>query len=189
MGILHDKDIRKHLIQKLERQPVRPKAIIEELRVHNGNAIADVVAIYREAHCYEIKGDGDKIERILEQGQFYNLAFSKISIVTTQRHLDKAISLAPHYWGIILTTNRDEEIIFKYIRKAKSNKYFNKKIALLTLWKSEMLYLIQNDIKKNQRLTRDDLTTRISEEKSKKEISEDISISLLSRYRSIIFQG
>ena len=52
MSQLNDVSIRKSLILKLKNQAVRPKAIIEELRVHNGKAIADVVALYAEAHCF-----------------------------------------------------------------------------------------------------------------------------------------
>ena len=52
---LNDSEIRRSLIQKLNNQAKQPKAILEELRVHNGNAIADVVAIHNNAHCYEIK--------------------------------------------------------------------------------------------------------------------------------------
>ena len=79
MSQLNDVSIRKSLILKLKNQAVRPKAIIEELRVHNGKAIADVVALYAEAHCFEIKGDGDKIERILKQGKYYNLSFRTLT--------------------------------------------------------------------------------------------------------------
>ena len=91
MRLLNDIDIRVALIEKLQSMPTKPKAVIEELRVHNGNAIADVVALYKEAHCFEIKGDGDKIERIVTQGRFYDFSFRKITLVTTTKHLAKAV--------------------------------------------------------------------------------------------------
>ena len=114
MSQLNDVSIRKSLILKLKNQAVRPKAIIEELRVHNGKAIADVVALYAEAHCFEIKGDGDKIERMLKQGKYYNLSFRKITVITTLKHLKKALSLAPTYWGIMIAEEQADEIKIIY---------------------------------------------------------------------------
>lgn len=154
---------------------------MEELRVHNGNAIADVVALYTEAHCFEIKGDGDKIERILEQGKYYNLSFRKITVVTTLKHLKKALSIAPSYWGIMIAEEIDNQIKIKYIRAGKNNPNFNKSIALLTLWKEEMLELIESK-KKNKNSSRAVLAELIASNKRKLELSQNIAITLLDRY-------
>ncbi len=181
---LNDIDIRKSLVEKLEGQASKPKAIIEELRVHNGNAIADVVAIYSNAHCYEIKGDGDKIERALEQGQYYNQAFWKITLVTTERHLKKALQILPSFWGIIVAEQVDETVRLSYVRKSEPNKYFNKKTALLTLWKSEMLNLVAPQQRKKHIWTRDSLSTQISQAKKKLQVSKEISSLLTQRYYS-----
>jgi len=143
MTRLDDKVIRPNLISRLKRQSIKPKAVIEELRVHNGNAIADVVALYNEAHCFEIKGDGDKIERAVKQGHYYNSSFRRITLVTTTRHLDKAVNVLPEFWGIMLAERRRNEILLKYVRRAKDNACFDKSLALLTLWKSEMLALLE----------------------------------------------
>jgi hypothetical protein len=51
---LDDKTIRKYLIARLASLSNKPKAIIEELRVHNGNAVADVVAVHKYAHWEEL---------------------------------------------------------------------------------------------------------------------------------------
>ncbi|MGI8431207.1 MAG: sce7726 family protein, partial [Chthoniobacterales bacterium] len=61
---LNDALIRGALLLELAQQQTRPRAVIEELHVHNGRAIADVVTLHSEAHCYEIKGATDRIERI-----------------------------------------------------------------------------------------------------------------------------
>ena len=181
MLILNDKEIRFNLIKKLKNQSIKPKAIIEELSVHNGNAIADVVTLHNEAHCYEIKGDGDKIERILTQGEYYNLSFRKITLVTTNKHLQKAIKLAPDFWGIMIAEEVESNVIIKYIRRAKNNPYFDKSIALLTLWKDEMLNLINTESKKNTKKSREVLAELIAGSKRKMELSQDITLTLLDR--------
>lgn len=182
--MLGDKIIRAALKEKLSRGSPIPRAIAEELRIHNGNAIADVVAIYQEAHCYEIKGDADKIERVLLQGKHYDLAFRKVTLVTTRRHLKKSFTYAPEHWGILEANYSEQKkaVTFKHIRAAQKNPYFNKHIALLTLWRNEMLDVLSSlkihNIKKENR---SQLTDIIAKEVGKKELSEIISTKLISR--------
>ena len=185
MIALNDAQIRSSLIEKIKNQAIKPKAVIEELRIHNGNAIADVVALYKDAHCYEIKGDNDKIVRILEQGYYYNLAFRKITLVTTNRHLKKAIEISPEFWGIITVEKKDEQILMKHIRKAKNNSIFNKSLALLTLWKSEMLNLIQPNNIKAQNKSRKLLAQHIARKKGKEELSKEICSLLINRFNQL----
>lgn len=177
---LNDKEIRAALKLKLQSQSSKPKAIIEELHVCNGNAIADVVALYNEAHCYEIKGCNDKIDRITEQGRYYDSSFRRITLVTTENHLKKALHISPEYWGIVIATTRDSNLVsFKHARGAKVNPNFCKERALLTLWKSEMLSIL--DEKKLQRKPRDYLAQLISSNKKKVELSARICDLLIDR--------
>ena len=99
---LNDSRIREALLRKLARQKTQPRAVLEELHVHNGRAIADVVTLHAEAHCYEIKGATDRIERITVQGTYYNAAFRRITLVTTESNLRQAWKLAPQFWGILV---------------------------------------------------------------------------------------
>src|SRR4051812_50228660 len=101
---LNDACIRGALLRKLARQKTRPRAVLEELHVHNGRAIADVVTLHLEAHCYEIKGETDRIERITTQCVYYNAAFRRITLVTTECNLRRALRLAPRFWGIMVGT-------------------------------------------------------------------------------------
>lgn len=177
---LNDKEIRTALKLKLQSQPSKPKAIIEELQVCNGNAIADVVALYNEAHCYEIKGRNDKVERIATQGRYYDSSFRRITLVTTENHLSKALLISPEYWGIVVATeNNSDTISFRHERGAKVNPNFCKERALLTLWKSEMLSILNEQ--SHQRKPRDFLAQLISSNKKKVELSNRICDLLVNR--------
>ncbi|MGL4484085.1 MAG: sce7726 family protein, partial [Anaerovoracaceae bacterium] len=143
--ILNDPEIRVALKEYLFRLPKRPKAILEELHVHKGNAIADVVAIYSEPHCYEIKGDNDNITRIEKQGFYYDLVFNKITIVTTQKHLKNALNKAPAHWGVCVASHDGFKFKITNHRKTSNNPYYNKEKAMQTLWRQEMLSIIQED--------------------------------------------
>ncbi|MFW3380108.1 sce7726 family protein [Aliarcobacter butzleri] len=170
---LYDFDIRRALINKLFTQSIKPNAIIEELRVHNGKAIADVVALYKEAHCYEIKSDVDNDVRLIQQSNYYDRAFRKITLVTTQKHLTNMGSKIPEHWGIMIAQLKfNNEIILKYIRKATNNRYFDKRVALKSLWKDELLSL--NNQEKSF-LRKDKLVEIISQNYKKQELSENIS--------------
>lgn len=186
--MLNDRAIREALVRSLINKKNRPQRIIHELSVSNGNAIADVVAIYRESHCFEIKGEGDKIERLKTQGEYYNAAFRKITLVTTEKHGKKALKHTPSFWGIIIAKESAGKIILNYLRKALSNPFFDKKTAVQTLWKEEMLGILSEMeifIKKRD-MTRENIGFILAEEMGKKELSEKISSALILRQSSFI---
>ncbi|MDD1136724.1 sce7726 family protein [Pseudomonas sp. TNT2022 ID233] len=181
--MLNDSSIRGALLARLRNAHPQPKALIEELRVHNGNAIADVVAVHREAHCYEIKGDGDKIERIAQQGFYYDLAFRKVTLVTTTKHVAKAIKIAPNHWGILEAKyNPAGKVIFKPIRQVQKSAAFDKQIALLTLWRNELFDIASEIEEKVQtKINRNALSALISQAFGAQELSLTIGKALVLR--------
>lgn len=169
--MLRDKDIRTHLLEYLSNiRPANGK-ICEEQTFHNGKVIADVAMISQGGvHIYEIKGDLDKIERIKRQSEYYNKCASKLSLVTTERHLKKALEILPQHWGIILVLKNEERIFFKYIRKSSTNYTFCKQTALMTLWKSELTeaFLKTTNMNPKSSATREQLADEISKVLTKK---------------------
>lgn len=183
--ILNDKNIREAFISKLNRMNPKPSKIIEELSVANGCAIADIVSVNKILHCYEIKGESDKVERAIKQARYYDLAFNKVTIITTTNHLKKAFNLVPIHWGIIETiySEKEERIKFRHHRKAANNLYMDKFVAMQTLWKSEMLNVSEllgmSFLSKEK--NRDFIANKISNENSKNVISNLISEQLKLR--------
>jgi hypothetical protein len=180
---LNDAEIRRALIQRLTTRKIKPRAVMEEVRVHNGNAIADVVTLHREAHCYEIKGCDDKIERVVVQGRFYNTAFRRITLVTTERKLRNAMSFAPGFWGIMIALRDESTVRFRHVRKARLNPQFDRESAAMTLWKSEMLDLLQG--RELRRKPRSFLAQMIAQKRRNFELSSSICAALLSRHQSL----
>lgn len=137
--MLADAQIRIELIKSLRRRANKPLAIVEELRFHDGNAIADVVAIYKSMHAYEIKGEGDNVSRLRLQGPYYDSSFPLITLVTTKDHLPWARANLGSHWGII-EAYRDEmaEVKLRHIRKSSTNPLFCKKLSLSMLWREEL---------------------------------------------------
>jgi hypothetical protein len=180
--VLNDPTIRKKLKNYLKALPVKPRVIVDELHVHKGNAIADVVAIYNEPHCFEIKGETDNVNRLLKQGKFYDLVFKKISLVTTENHLKKALNVIPEHWGILIASNNEDIVKLSHHRKASSNPFFVKEIALLTLWKQEMLDVSNNnDIKLPKKMNKQELVNEIASNLTLKKVNTEIANSLFNR--------
>ena len=181
---LNDPDIRAALLLRLASQAVKPRAVIEELRVHNGNAIADVVALYSEAHCFEIKGCTDKITRITRQGAFYNTAFRRITLVVTDRNLRRAKRISPRHWGIMVARYVGGNVRLSYVRPARVNPRFDKALAIQTLWKSEMLSMVAAD-KAHVRRSREFLANLICATGRKTEVSSRICELLVARQQTV----
>ena len=114
--MLRDKEIRTALVDHLMKRSPKPARVLEELTIDNGNAIADVVACYREMHCYEIKGETDNVRRILSQSEFYSRSFPKLTLVTTENHVRWAMEKIPADWGIMLATPRKHRTMLRYVR-------------------------------------------------------------------------
>lgn len=183
MAPLTDQEIRRALLKRLGGMSPSPRALLEEVRVHNGNAIADVVAIHRGAHCYEIKGETDAVQRIGRQGAFYDLAFQRITLVTTENHLESAARIAPAHWGVMLTTREsmDAEPRFRYLRKATDSPSFDKQLALLTLWREELVSLCSGHDAPVGRLSRRGLTQLLADKSPARDISAWIGEKLATR--------
>lgn len=184
MENLNDAQIRPALITYFESKGYEHFEIMQELHIHRSQAVADVVTLRKESHCYEIKGDGDKIKRILEQGRFYEKSFRRITVVTTDKHLKKVVDIAPPFWGImVVRVNRQELLTINAIRKAKINPNFDIDMALQTLWKSEILELLPIKSKSLQRQPRATLIEMLAESKKKLEISQQIAAMLGNRHK------
>lgn len=181
--MLKDKEIRIALISYLMNRFPRPVRVVEELLIDNGNAIADVVACYRELHCFEIKGQTDNVRRVLGQSEFYSQSFQKLTLVTTENHLSWAISNMPEHWGIMLAKTQGERVVFKCMRKVKTNSLFSKRKALMMLWKTELTTIARTHpqviLKKS--FTRADLADHISFALNREEAMTDIQGAIVSR--------
>jgi len=183
--MLDDVQIRRALKEFLLTRGRFPKLLVEELRIHNGNSIADVVTIHKYMHGYEIKGSRDSVSRLKTQLEFYQLSFPTVTLVLTTKHQKWAEKNLPKHWGILLAfkTNTDE-IKFKYLRRSRFNPTFVVNTSLTMLWKNELLK-ITNGIPEVNAKTKDsrlDLVEKISPKLNKNLTAELLSKAILDRH-------
>lgn len=171
----------------LEGKAQKPKAIIEELGVHNGNAIVDIVAVYKTMHGFEIKGEADNVSRVAKQSLYYNVSLPKLTLVTTKNHLGWASRNLPDFWGIILATRRqDGAVKLAHKRPAKGNPSFSKETSLLMLWKAELLSsrFQKHEIGARRNDSRAELAIKIAARLTKDQIAALIAASINDREKT-----
>jgi hypothetical protein len=182
MPKLTDKEIRQTLIAHLGRRASAPRAILEEVHVCNGNAIADVVTVYKAMHCYEIKGETDSINRVVRQSQFYDQAFPLISLVTTTNHLKRAEIIVPKHWGILLANpSSSGSVFFRYVRGASRNTSYRPEIALLSLWRSELIEFPSASSASLKKMNREKIAALITSSTPTSVINESVGRTLAAR--------
>lgn len=182
MTKLNDEKIRGVLVERLLSQKPTPFAIKQEVSVHNGNAIADVVTFHSKMHCYEIKGETDSVQRVLIQSEFYNLSFDKLSLVTTDNHIAWALKNLPVFWGVIRVYVDKGAVKLRHVRAASTNPLYDKKSAMLMLWKSELISLSDKlGIKVKKTFSREDIASAIGEKVDKKTILNEVCLTLKNR--------
>ncbi|RDK06878.1 hypothetical protein DN412_29210 [Cupriavidus lacunae] len=181
--MLRDREIREALRHHLARRMPAPVRVIEELGVHNGNAKADLVAVYREMHCFEIKGATDSIQRLTRQASYFDQTFPKVSLVTTENHLTWCLRNLPPYWGIIVATRKRHGIALRYVRAALSSPRFVKQKALMMLWKAELTSIATDTAKipVKSAYTREDLAAHLSQALDKQLTLASIQGAIMSR--------
>ncbi|MDD8059503.1 sce7726 family protein [Shewanella metallivivens] len=182
--MLDDKTIRKELKIYLNSNAPFPQVIVDEMNVHNGNARADLVAFYDEIHCFEIKSDRDSLCRLKNQIEYYDYTFNKVSIVVTDKFINKIDKHIPSYWGVLLAKIEDGQLNFYKERCPKANPNWEAEKALLSLWKNELLELDTLISKKHSspRTSRAELAKKIGSESNGNIVSHELFSLLRKRF-------
>lgn len=134
-------DIKTGLMAYLEAQdPDAGLRFIDEFKLERGTGRADLVEV-TQFHCYEIKSQTDSLTRLIGQGARYTKTFSRVTLVTAERHLARAMPLLPPWWGVmVIPSNLDEP--FQQIRRAKPNRLQEAYNLAATLAREECLAML-----------------------------------------------
>ena len=75
--------------------------VIEEFGLSMGTYRADVALIGERLIAYEIKSDSDTLSRLPKQAACYNAIFDEVWLVSSPRHIRRALDLIPSWWGVL----------------------------------------------------------------------------------------
>ncbi|QHP56093.1 hypothetical protein EH203_21075 [Pectobacterium carotovorum subsp. carotovorum] len=121
--MIREAEIKKALSNYIkEKNNYTDVCIVEELRLNGGEIRADIVDL-NEMHCYEIKSEGDSLNRLIRQGTQYGKTFDKVTIVAARCHLERVIEIVPSWWGLLLLMRKRRSFL-KILGKQKSTKKF-----------------------------------------------------------------
>lgn len=79
-------------------------SMLSEFRV--GASKADLVILNGTSTVYEIKSERDNLDRLSAQLASYFKVFSRVNIITSDRHVETLLETTPPYVGVMLLNNR-----------------------------------------------------------------------------------
>lgn len=152
MKITRDITIRRELYNLVVRELYEeqsktghPARIFSEFGINHGVVRADIVAVNGIMHGYEIKSDADTLERLPKQVSAYNTVFDKVTLVVGERHIIKALSVIPDWWGVKLAkVTCDNAIKLRTIRNSEFNPKQDKISIAKLLWKDEAIDILES---------------------------------------------
>ena len=125
-----------------ERSPGAELRFIEEFKLERGQGRADLVEV-SQFHCYEIKSDSDSLSRLIGQGSRYAKTFRKVTLVTAERHLARALPLLPVWWGVMIVP-ADSCSQFRQFRPARQNRAQEAYSLASTLVREECIAMLES---------------------------------------------
>lgn len=93
--------------------------LISELNVRGYANRADLVAVGRSSHCFEIKTAGDSLFRLDRQIDAYCSIFDYTSVVAASRHMNAVMSRVPQQIGLYEIFERSGRVTIKRVRSAR----------------------------------------------------------------------
>lgn len=117
--------------------------IVDELKVSFGSGRIDVAVINGRIEGYEIKSDKDKLDRLSRQASMFGAVADRMTLVVGQRHLDKAVSEIPDWWGVIVcSTDAEGNAVLKRVRRGRLNRKLDKIALIETLERDELVSML-----------------------------------------------
>lgn len=117
--------------------------IVEEMGVWSGSVRIDIAVINGELNGFELKSDRDTLERLPTQADLYGRVFDHLHLVVGQRHVEKAKTMIPDWWGIIVATQTNGRMELSCVQQAQPNPKPEPYLIAQLLWREEAINLLQ----------------------------------------------
>lgn len=138
---MRDIDIRVVLDQALRknRQNDLTTLIRHELGIEMGTRRVDVAVLNGHFAGWEIKSDQDTLRRLTDQAASYSRVMDYMTLVTTEKYLDKASKIVPEWWGITEAVQNAGGIRLVKRRARRINRNQDSFSLSQLLWRGEAL--------------------------------------------------
>ena len=119
--------------------------VVDELGIDHGKLRADIAVVNGRLTGYEIKSDQDSLVRLQRQIAGYSRVFDYAHVVATDRHLKRARSMVPHWWGIIaVSAGPRGGLRFRTVRRGSQNPKRSAIALARLLWRDEIVALLSS---------------------------------------------
>lgn len=142
---MRDFDIRQVLKQYLAavHQDEAGTLIVDEVKVCDDEARADVVVVNGSLTGYEIKSDRDTLERLDRQQKAYCKVFDQVWVVSGMRHMKRITERVPLWWGLIGASEVGDSVALQTHRAAGLNPALDAYELAGMLWRAELLAALE----------------------------------------------
>lgn len=136
LGLIDDAQaIRDVLVVHLRARQSRAR-FVKEMGMNHGAARIDLAVIDATLDGYEIKSAHDDLRRLGGQAVAYGQVFDRLTLVGTERHLERASSEVPSWWGLTIVDVGRSSV--HSVRPADSNPAADPSSIARLLWRSEL---------------------------------------------------
>jgi hypothetical protein len=181
---LGDHEIRTCLRDWLRRgRHGKAPTIVDELVLDDGANRCDVTIAAKGLHGFEIKSDRDRLTRLASQAACYGRFFRTMTLVTTERHFNKAAQLVPTCWGLVIAKISNGKIVLRRRRAAKVNPNTSSKAMASLLWKREAADILRRRgyTRDLRELNRDRLCELVAQVVLSSSLAEVVSMAIQRR--------
>lgn len=143
---LRDNDIRAATHRRLLRQArACPETIvIDELGLNHGARRIDIAVINGHIRGIEIKAEADVLDRLPHQAAAYGEVVDRATLIAAPRHIEKAVSLLPDWWGVIVADRgATQGLRFRVLRPERANREVNPLMLTRLLWHPEAASILR----------------------------------------------
>jgi len=141
--------------------------LVEEMEVCSGRARVDLAIICDHLIGIELKGPKDDVSRLPGQVKAYSQCFDRVILVVHESLVQKARPLIPSWWGLVISMQRNDQLVYKFEKRPKPNPNLDLDALLSLLWRDEIDSLLIDLLGRNaqQRATkktiREELITNV----------------------------
>lgn len=135
---LHKTEVRRIL----EQEPA--SLVVDELGLFEGKYRIDVAVINGKLHGYEIKSRMDNLDRLPTQQESFSRIFDRMTLVADEKHVAKAVTIVPPWWGLIAVSFRDGAPYLNEIWPSRQNLNVEPHALCQLLWREEALQLLRD---------------------------------------------
>lgn len=142
---MHDIDIRVALDDSLRRVHGTDAGTVirHEFGLQEGRRRIDVAMMNGHLSGWEIKSDVDTLVRLAGQADVYGKVLDFVSIVTTDRYVDRATAMLPQWWGVVVADRQGGVVHLTETRQGSFNVDVDPMSLAQLLWRDEAMALLQ----------------------------------------------